>query len=264
MKLTHYTIIGKDINLLKGHVENVKHYAGFDELQCEKEFLVIVYTNPKIPRNVTSDILEYCWEEGLRTVVYDEPEENSFLENLYACFNLGYEEAKGEYVFRSGSDQAFCKGAFPAMMKHAEPGVILQANTVENHEKLQELKTHSRHFEVIVGNDFEELNLDKFENIQDQLKARTSSELLSIDEAINAWGKPAAFNSSLGVINRTDGCSWLMRRKDWEKFGPMPPIENGITGDVIIHDRMQKAGYRNFIVRDCLTVHFVQGEQSKK
>ena len=38
MKFTYYTIIGKDLNLLKGHVQNIKEYAGFDKLECEKEF----------------------------------------------------------------------------------------------------------------------------------------------------------------------------------------------------------------------------------
>ena len=51
-----------------------------------------------------------------------------------------------------------------------------------------------------------------------------------------------------------------MKKSDWEEFGPMPPIENGITGDVVIHDRMQTAGYENYIVRDCVTYHFVRGE----
>ena len=36
--------------------------------------------------------------------------------------------------------------------------------------------------------------------------------------------------------------------------------ENWITGDVVIHDRMQTAGYENYLVRDCITYHFVRGE----
>ena len=37
-------------------------------------------------------------------------------------------------------------------------------------------------------------------------------------------------------------------------------LGGGITGDVVIHDRMQTAGYENYIVRDCVTYHFVRGE----
>jgi hypothetical protein len=51
-----------------------------------------------------------------------------------------------------------------------------------------------------------------------------------------------------------------MTRKDWEEHGPLPVLENGVTGDVVIHDRFQRNGYESFIVRDCITYHFVRGE----
>ena len=95
---TYYTIIGKDLSLLKGHVENIKEYAAFDRLPCEKEFLIIVYKNKKIPEQVTSEILDYCNSQDLRTHIYEEPTD-SFLHNLYACWNLGYSEAKDGWVF---------------------------------------------------------------------------------------------------------------------------------------------------------------------
>ena len=84
MKFTYYTIIGKDVNLRKGHVENVREYAGFDKLTCEKEFLVIVYKNANIPQSTTDSILDYCANNDIRTHVYDEPT-TVFLNNLYAC-----------------------------------------------------------------------------------------------------------------------------------------------------------------------------------
>jgi len=55
---TYYTIIGKDLNLLKGHISNVKDYAGFNKLECEKEILVIVYKNKNIPEHITQEILD--------------------------------------------------------------------------------------------------------------------------------------------------------------------------------------------------------------
>jgi len=85
---------------------------------------------------------------------------------------------------------------------------------------------------------------------------------LTIDRALKYWKKPTAFYGKFGKTNRTDGCSWLMTKQDWLDHGPLPPLENGITGDVIIHDRFQENGYENYIVRDCVTYHFVQGERT--
>jgi len=86
-------------------------------------------------------------------------------------------------------------------------------------------------------------------------------ELVDIEFALRRWGHPTPLKTSLGMVNRVDGCSWLMTKDDFNKFGPLPPIENGVTGDVIIHDRLQTAGYKEYIVRDCVTYHFVMGER---
>jgi len=59
---------------------------------------------------------------------------------------------------------------------------------------------------------------------------------------------------------RTDGCSWLQEKRLWQKYGPMPTLTRGVTGDVIIHDRYQRAGVPNYLVGDCITYHFVRGE----
>ena len=69
---SYYTIIGKDLNLFKGHIDNVKKYAGFDKLQCDKELITIVYKNKNIPEEVTSEILEYCDNEEISTFLYEE------------------------------------------------------------------------------------------------------------------------------------------------------------------------------------------------
>tara|TARA_R100000278_G_scaffold94994_1_gene72521 strand:+ start:326 stop:1120 length:795 start_codon:yes stop_codon:yes gene_type:complete len=257
---TYYSIIGRDIDLLKGHVENVKNYAGFDRLTCEKEFLMIVYKNSTISDSVTSDILSFCEDNNIKTHVYEEPN-NNFLTNLYACWNLGYEKAMDGYVFRGGSDQFFSKDSFLKLYDQAVKfdRCILQANTVENLDRTRELGAQSRHFCKSFGQNFSEMKVHEFEAFCDNIN-KNAPEVLDINTALSVWGKPTSFTSSIGHINRTDGCSWLMKKSDWEEFGPMPPIENGITGDVVIHDRMQTAGYENYIVRDCVTYHFVRGE----
>ena len=263
---TYYTIIGKDLSLPSGHVKNIKEYAGFDRLPCEKEFLVIVYKNKKIPEQTTSEILDYCDSQNLRTYIYEEPTE-SFLHNLYACWNLGYSEAKDGWVFRGGSDQVFSKDSFLHLYEQAskiDDETILQANTIENAHKLTQLGvSNSRHFTEEFGNDFETFSYEKFERFCEDINRDVNEELLDIQTSLGYWGHPTEFHSSLGVIDRTDGCSWLMSRKHFESHGPMPPIERGVTGDVIIHDRFQSAGFKNFITRDCITYHFVQGESSQ-
>ena len=63
---------------------------------------------------MTQNIVEYCNQNNLKTVFYDEPAHLDFLHNLYACWNLGYEFAQPGYVFRGGSDQVFSEDSFIA------------------------------------------------------------------------------------------------------------------------------------------------------
>lgn len=267
MKFTYYTIIGKDLNLLKGHVKNVKEYAGFNDLTCEKEFLIIVYKNNRIPNEVTNSLIEFCDSENIRTVIYEEPTD-SFIDNLYACWNLGYESSDDGYVFRAGSDQVFSKNSFVNLYEQAEKirkeepnkKFILQSNTIENTTRIRQIGATSRHFTLDIGTNFDEFDYGQFESFIQNINKNVSDELLTIDDCLKSWGKPTSLYTSLGHINRVDGCSWLMTKKDWLDHGPLPVMENGITGDVVIHDRLQKSGYVELLTKDCVTYHFVRGE----
>lgn len=260
MKFTYYTIIGRDYNMIDKHLENVTEYAGFNRLTCDKELIVIQYTNYKIAKQTQEDIKKLCVEKYGATVhEYPEPD-NIFLTNLYACWNKGYEVASDGLVFRGGSDQVFSKDSFIALynayMSSPNKEIILQANTIEN----QDRAGASRHIVKQFGDTFEDFKYQEFEDYCNKLQSDTPNELIDIDEALKVWGHPTNFMSSLGRIDRVDGCSWLMTKEDFNKYGPMPPIERNITGDVIIHDRLQDAGYESYIVRDCITYHFVRGE----
>lgn len=267
MKFTYYTIIGKDLNLLKGHVKNVKEYAGFDKLTCEKEFIVIVYKNDKIPKEITDSLIDYCDSQNIRTEIYNEPTE-SFIDNLYYCWNLGYEKSEDGYIFRGGSDQVFSKDSFLTLYQEAEKirketpnrKFILQANTIENETRIKQIGAHSRHFTLDIGVNYDEFNYDYFENFISEINKDIKNPTLTIIDALNHWGKPTSLGTTLGQIDRVDGCSWLMTKQDWVDHGPLPVFENGITGDVVIHDRLQLAGYEELIVKDCVTYHFVRGE----
>ena len=239
MKFTYYTIIGKDLNLLKGHINNIKEYAGFDKLTCEKELIVIVYRNNKIPIEITDNILKYCKSQNIKTVIYDEPSEN-FIENLYSCWNLGYEVSDSGYIFRGGSDQVFSKDSFPKLYNLAEKlrienpdkKFILQANTIENSERIRQIGAISRHFTLSLGTTFDQFDYKSFEEYIFELNKNIDVDLLTIDDCLMNWGKPTLINTSLGRINRVDGCSWLMTKHDWINYGPLPVLENNITGDV--------------------------------
>jgi hypothetical protein len=267
MKFTYYTIIGKDLNLLKGHVKNIKEYAGFDRLPCEKEFIIIIYRNNKIPKEITNSLLEYCKSESIKTVIYDEPVDR-FIDNLYACWNLGYEASTDGYVFRGGSDQVFNKDSFIRLYEEAEKlrinnpnkKFVLQANTIENTSRIKKIGAISRHFTLDIGTTFDEFDYKSFENFIVDINRNIDKDLLTIDDALRYWGKPTSLGTSLGQINRVDGCSWLMTREDWVNYGPLPVFEKGITGDVFIHDKLQLAGYEELLVKDCVTYHFVRGE----
>jgi len=266
ISFTYYTIIGRDPQLIKDHLTNVTQYAGFDKLECEKKLLVVVYRNASIPPHITEDIVKVCTSFGAQVEFYDEPV-TQFITNLYACWNLGYEKSLDGLVFRGGSDQVFSKDSFVALyeegQKIANDKVVLQANTVENEQRLAEMNSRSRHMIMSLGNTFAEFDWKKFEAacsfINSDSKLNNKS-LVSIEEALDIWGHPTFERTTLGVINRCDGCSWLMKKSDWEQFGPLPVIENGITGDVVIHDRLQVSGYTSYIVKDCITYHFVRGE----
>lgn len=269
-EFTYYTIIGKDRELFKNHVDNIKNYAGFDKLPCKKNFNVIVYKNSKIKKETTDSILKFCQEQNIASFIYDEPT-NSFIDNLYACWNLGYETAPQGYVFRGGSDQVFSKDLFLSLYEVAEKiktnfprkKVIFQANTIECRSRLRMIGVKkSRHFDEDFGENFSNMNYEAFERFIEKINSPVKEELLTIDMALKYWKKPTAFYGKFGKTNRTDGCSWLMTKQDWIDHGPLPALENGITGDVIIHDRFQENGYENYIVRDCVTYHFVQGERT--
>lgn len=259
MNFTYYTIIGRDPKLLEGHLQNVTEYAGFNNLPCIKKLLVVVYKNNLISNNITEKIKEVCSRYGAEIVYYEEPN-NNFLQNLYSCWNLGYQEALDGFVFRGGSDQVFSKDSFIFLYNEAmnlkDQNFVLQANTIENSER----NLQSRHILASLGDSFETFDIVNFEKFCNSINSNVAKSLLTLQDSLACWGKPTGFMSTLGSINRTDGCSWLMKKSDWEMYGPLPIIENGITGDVVIHDRLQKAGYTSYITRDCITYHFVRGE----
>lgn len=267
MKFSYYTIIGKDVNLIKGHLNNVKLHAGFDRMDCAKELIVVVYKNKSIPEQVTEEILDVCRQNNAKVIVYDESSDN-FLDNLYACWNLGYEVSEEGWVFRAGSDQAFNYDSFPKLYDVAtrtrenDPKILLNSNTIEHSIRAMSKGNVSRHIVENFGDNFDNFDAKKFEKFCINLNKNVVEELLTVDQSIKYWGKPTTFRSGLGYPhNRTEGCSWLITKEDWRTYGPMVPLSFGwLTGDCHLHDKFETAGYKDYLTRDCITYHFFRGE----
>lgn len=248
----YYTIIGRDPKLFQGHVDNTLRNAGLD--RDEWDFHVLVYTNQKIPRETTDEIIAICEANDIWWYLHPENADEPFIKRLYDCWNRGYELGKRDLVFRAGSDQTWSPNAFWHLMDawdrlYMKPA-ILQAQTVEHIVSYP----GSRHFCRDFGNNFENYDEEAFFAFCEEIEG---CGLYTIEECLETWGKPTR------MINgppRTDGCSWLQPRELFKKFGPMPTVVGGVTGDVLIHDKYQRAGIPNFLVGDCITYHFVRGE----
>ncbi len=248
----YYTIIGRNPALFRGHVENTLRNAGLP--RDKWDFHVMVYVNNKIPKETTEEIISICEENDIHFYLHPEDPTKSFIHRLYGCWNRGYSLGKRDLTLRAGSDQTWSPDAFQNLMDAWDsipnPTAILQAQTVEH------MVSHpgSRHMCRDFGTNFDSYDEEAFYKF---CKEISRPGIYTIGEALKIWEHPTR------MINgpaRTDGCSWLQEKRLWQKYGPMPTISNGVTGDVLIHDRYQRAGVPNYLVGDCITYHFVRGE----
>lgn len=251
----YYTIIGRDPLLFKGHVSNTLRNAGLTRDLWD--FHVLVYTSDKISQNTTDEIISICEANDIHWYLHPEDPAESFISRLYACWNRGYELGSRPLVFRGGSDQTWSNGAFGRLWDAWESlplkSAVLQAQTVEHMVSYP----GSRHFCRDFGNSFENYDEEAFFKFCEEI---SRPGIYSIEECLEIWGKPTR------MINgppRTDGCSFLLLRDLFNKVGPMPSVIRGITGDVIIHDKIERLGIPNYLVGDCITYHFVMGESKR-
>lgn len=260
---TFYTIIGRDPEMFEAHVRNVKEHAGFDRIQCDKQFIAVVYMNERIPAVATSTIMRLCFKYDIQPIYYMEPQGDPWLKNLYRCWNLGYEYAKPGHVFRSGSDQMWNRDGILAMqqaVERAPADSVLWSNTVESGRRAP----HTRHITAEYGNHPREFDAAAFDAFCASLN-HGASEFVTLEESISRWGRPLTFHSPYygQGHNRLEGTSWLMTTDEFNQYGPMPEgLVNGFTGDVILADTLERSGKRHLIVRDSVTFHYVRGESA--
>lgn len=248
-------VIGKSPKLFTAHVDNVLRNACVPRDMWD--FHAIIFRNKKIAPAITDELVSIALTNDIKITFYDEWHGN-FLENLYACWNLVQEVGERPYTIRAGSDQFFSPGTFWNMYRaHLDFGseLVTQMHTIES-----PLSPQSRHYVCDFGTSYDTFKEKEFNEFA---ASKSLKGLYTIEEALGIWGHPTSFNSSLGLINRTDGCSWMMSKSLWKKFGPMIPINrNGHTGDVTLHDNIMKSGIPNRLVGDAWTYHLVRSEAS--
>lgn len=255
MKTFDYTtIIGRDPKLWRWHVDNVLRNAGLGRDLWT--FNAVIYFNDSIDPDITDELISICEDEEIRYQLHHENPARPFINRLYDCWNLVQEVGKHPYTLRGGSDQAWNKDGFKNIfeaLNRADGEVIFQAQTVES-----SLAGRSRHFVRPFGHTPDTFDETAFQAFCDEI---SREELFNIDEALREFGHPTSFSSSLGTPhNRTDGCSWMQSKKLFAEHGPMPAMYGQWTGDVVIHDRYERAGIPNLLVGNCITYHLVRGE----
>ena len=248
------TIIGRDPKLWLWHVDNVLRNAGLG--RDKWDFNVIIYHDEELRKNgITDELISICDDNDIFYKLHQEPDK-PFIQRLYDCWNMVQEIGKRPHTLRAGSDQAWSKNSFSnlfAAMSACPFEAILQVQTVESL-----LAGMSRHFMKDFGTTPDTFNEADFAAF---CKEITRDDFFTIDQALAEWGHPTSFSSSLGTPhNRTDGCSWLQSKEAFTKHGPMPYMDRQWTGDVIIHDRYERAGIPNLLVGNAITYHLVRGE----
>lgn len=261
---TCYTVISRDVNLLRWCVDNARSRAGIDHA-----WLVCGW-------NPTDAILKECELLGVPCVPHELPDKPGlrahpdqqtrwFLKCLYKMWNVGYEHAKTKWVVRMGSDQFFSKNWLKNLMeaaeKYGERGIYHTWTVESNFAK------HSRHETRNWGTSWQEFNQLQFDLYADDLIYRTGSTKALPGRECNLWYQHPA----RGKQTRPDGVTWLQTKELWEEFGPMEDVLNDekVTGDVAYMDRLYDGVAADgskvdpvpgFLVPRSISYHLVQSE----
>jgi len=262
MKFSYNTVIGRSPSLWRWHVDNVLRNAGISRSYWD--FNVYLYYNEKIPSETTDELISICKENNIAHELHYENPHESFLNRLYAAWNRVQLMGQSDVVIRGGSDQAFAPFSFSRAFDHweresAKGEVVLNFQTIES----DFVQGQSRHYVRPFGTTPETFNETAFVDFADTIAI---GRAVDIHEAMSLWdGKPGPFHSSLGYPHyRGDGASWMMSKGVFMKYGPMPPMQGGFTGDVLIHDRMERARVRSLILGDVITYHLAAGESRER
>lgn len=254
------TIIGRSPHIYKKHIENVLQNAGLPRESWN--FHTVIYRNSRIDPGVTNELEQIAKDNDITVHFYDEQEGadfETFLRNLYACWNLCQTVGDTLLNVRAGSDQAFSRNAFKNMMdawnQMPTDNCILFHNLIECRSNVQ----LSRQILEDFGRNWDEFDEAKFQNWCDLNEA---NEIVGFDRAVELWGAPRNI-PGLASNGRADGASWIQSKRLFEQFGPMPPrYSNGLTGDIGIMELMRGYGVQFYIIGNSTTYHISQGERN--
>ena len=250
--ITVYTVVSIYDQLLQWCIANARARAGI-----EHDWLVIGW-------GASDAVKRVCEKEGARLIDFmpdQEPSKESadhtpwFLRELYLRFNAGYQYAENKWVARMGVDQFFSKNWLKNLMnaadRYGDRGVY-HCWTVES-----PIAKNSRHEIKDWGITWQEFDSIRFEQYASERAWRYQYELaIPGDECGLFYRHP-----SRGTQQRADGCTWLQTKALWQEFGPLINTinEEGVTGDVSIHDKMTDAGVKSYLVPTSTTYHLVRG-----
>jgi hypothetical protein len=259
-----YTVIGRNVDLLKQWEHNVRTRAGLPEDQYEVDLVLW---------NAEPDVLDYVKNGNFRYVTYNPLEhypDANYVRDLYNCFNMGYEMSRAKYVLRSGSDQVFSLDYLRRSMdlildyeKDGDRTAMYHLLTLESWDGSKSAygRPCSRHIMPIGW--WDHLLCPRMDKFDAFCEAILTPQLLTNEEYALPFLHPIK-----GWVFHTVGASWIQQRYVWKKFGPMMNHvgPNGLTGDVEIFDRVASRDpdfqVPSLLINDAATFHRCKGESS--
>jgi len=261
-RFDYCTIIGRDPGIYRSHVDNVLRQSGLHRSLWN--FHTIIYRNSRISPDVTGELIRIAEENDIIVHFYDEREGTdfeTFLYNLYQCWNLCQTVGDTPLNVRAGSDQAFSKDAFKTMLdawdQLPSDRAILFHNLVECKSNVES----SRHILEDFGRNWDEFDESAFQVWCDSNEV---DDLVDWQRGNELWGAPRDI-PGLASNGRADGASWIQSKALFESFGPMPPrYPNGLTGDIGIMEKMRQNGVQFYMIGNSTTYHISQGERNPR
>lgn len=261
-QVTVYTVLSKDVELLRWCIGNARERAGVDA-----EYLLVHWVNADLSDSQLDNVERTAAELGMRLVVHSatRPDQHPtsvdfFLKNLYRAWNLGYAHSHTKYVARLGSDQFFSKGWLAELMRASamrDDNGTFHTWTVES-----PVAKHSRHEVRDFGSTWDTFDVSAFDFYAKALISQYSSRnLLAAHECRLFYNHPFR-----RMQCRPDGCTWLQTKDLWGRFGPLEDTINaeGVTGDVAYMDRLSDAKIPAYLVPPSVTYHLVRGESREQ
>lgn len=258
-RFDYCTIAGRHPDRYEKHVLNVLKNSGLPRDMWN--FHTIVYVNSKIPQETTNAIIDIAKKYDIKTEMYQEVEGDDFetwLHNLYACWDRCQTIGSTPLNMRAGSDQAFGRNAFKNMLDHwdalfpksSQPAadyVVLFHNCIESKENV----SLSRHILMPFGSSWDNFNEDALQAWCDD---QEMPELCDFRRANELWSAPRDV-PGCPMNGSADGCSWLQSKALYKEFGPMLPRMEYGTGDITLMMRYRKAGVPILICGNSTTYH---------